>query len=200
MTDSFNGESVGEHPSSEEVAAYLSDALTANDRATLEAHLAVCQQCRREVTSARRLIRSHGSPRVLRWAVPAAAAAVLAVVLFSPLPSGRLDTSSKRATEDAAVSATMPKIRIVSPASGDTVKGSQVVFVWQGVGNASLYRLTLTDASGSAVWTRDTSDTTLTLPASLSLAKGQSYFWFVDALGADGTAVTTGTHRFTAGH
>jgi hypothetical protein len=201
VTDSINGEPVGEHPSSEEVAAYLSNALTANDSATLEAHLAVCLQCRREVTSARRLIRSHASPTLIRWVAPAAAAAaVLAVVLLSPLRSARLETPSKRATEDAAVSATMPKIRIVSPASGDTVKGSQVVFVWQGVRNASLYRLTLTDAGGSAVWTRDTSDTTLTLPASLSLGKGQNYFWFVDALGADGTAVTTGTHRFTAGH
>jgi hypothetical protein len=107
---------------------------------------------------------------------------------------------AKRAAEDAAVSATMPKIRIVSPASGDTVKGDQVVFVWQRVGNEPLYRLTLTDATGRAVWTRDTSDTTVTLPASSPLAKGQSYFWFVDALGSDGTALTTGVHRFTTGH
>jgi hypothetical protein len=200
VTESLNGESVGEHPSSEEVAAYLSNALTANDRATLEAHLAVCAQCRREVTSARRLIRSQGSSTALRWAVPAAAAAVVAIVLLSPLRSGRVETLAKRAAEDAAVSATMPKIRIVSPASGDTVKGDQVVFVWQRVGNEPLYRLTLTDASGHAVWTRDTSDTTVALPTSLSLAKGQSYFWFVDALGADGIALTTGTHRFTTGH
>ena len=200
MTDSFNGEIVGEHPSSEELAAYLSSALTADERAKLEAHLAACRQCRREVTSARRLLRSHRSSTALRWAVPAAAAAVLAVVLLSPPRSARMETSSTRATEDAAVSATMPKIRIVSPASGDTVNGGQVVFVWQRAGSEPLYRLTLTDASGRTVWTRDTSDTTLTLPASISLGKRQNYFWLVDALAADGTAITTGTHRFTAGH
>jgi anti-sigma factor ChrR (cupin superfamily) len=198
VTDSLNGDSLGEHPSSEEVAAYLSDALTANERTTLEAHLAVCPQCRREVTSARRLIRSHRSPMVRRWVVPAAAAAaVLAVVLLSPLRSARVERTASRAAEDAAVSATMPKIRIVSPVSGDTVSGSRMVFVWQKVGDASVYRLTLTDASGSAVWEKDGPDTTLALPANLSLAKGQHYFWFVDALGADGTALTTGTHRFT---
>jgi hypothetical protein len=200
VTDSFNGEIVGEHPSSEELAAYLSNALTANERAKLEAHLAGCRQCRREVTSARQLLRSHGLPTARRWVVPAAAAAVLAVVLFSSLRPTRMETSSKRGAEDAAVSATMPKIRIVSPASGDTVNGGQVVFVWQRAGNELLYRLTLTDASGRTVWTRDTSDTTLTLPASISLGKRQNYFWLVDALGADGTAITTGTHRFTAGH
>jgi anti-sigma factor ChrR (cupin superfamily) len=201
LTDSLNGEPVGEHPSSEEVAAYLSNALTPNDRAILEAHLAVCPQCRREVTSARRLIRSHASSTVVRWAVPAAAAAaVLAVVLLSPPKSDRLEVASRRAAQDAAVSATTPRISIVSPASADTVNGSQVVFVWQKVGKDLLYRLTLTDASGNAVWTKDTPDTTLTLPASLSLGKSQNYFWFVDALGADGTALTTGTHRFTTEH
>lgn len=201
MTDSLNGDIVGEHPSSEDLAAYLSNTLTANERAKLEAHLAACRQCRREVTSARRFIRSRPSPPVLRWGVPAAAAAaVLAVVLLSPLRSGRLETSVKRAGEDAAVSAMMPRIRIVSPASGDTVKGSQVVFVWQSAGNKPLYRLTLTEASGSAVWTGDTSDTTLALPASVSLGRGQNYFWFIDALGADGDAITTGAHHFTVGY
>jgi anti-sigma factor RsiW len=197
VTDSLNGEDLGEHPSSEEVAAYLSDALSVADHATLEAHLAVCPQCRREVTSARRLIRSHRSPPVRRWIVPAAAAAVLAVVLLAPLRSSRVETTASRAAEDAAVSATMPRIRIVSPGSGDTVGGTRVVFVWQKAGNASLYRLTLTDASGSAVWAKDGPDTTFALPPNLPLAKGQNYFWFVDALGADGTALTTGTHRFT---
>ena len=197
MTDSLNGEDLGEHPTSEEVAAYLSDALSADERTTLEAHLAVCPQCRREVISARRLIRSHYSPPVRRWIIPAAAAAVLAVVLLSPLRSGRVATTGSRAAEDAAVSATMPKIRVVSPAGGDTISGAHVVFVWQKAGNAALYRLTLTDASGSAVWAKDGPDTTLALPANVSLAKGQNYFWFVDALAADGAALTTGTHRFT---
>jgi hypothetical protein len=201
VTDSLNGEELGEHPTSEEVAAYLSYALPANDRAMLEAHLAVCPQCRREVTSARRLIRSQSSPTVRRWIVPAAAAAaVIAVVLLSPLRSGRLQTISQRAAEDAAVSATMPTIRIVSPASGDTVNRSRVLFAWQSVKAAPLYRLTLTDASGDAVWTKDTSDTTVSLPATVSLGDGKNYFWFVDALVADGTTLTTGSHRFTTEH
>lgn len=201
MTDSLNGENVSEHPSSEEVAAYLSNALSTKELTELEAHLVACQQCRREVTSARRLLRAPVSPRVPRWIMPAvAAAAVLAVVVLSPLRSPRLETASTRAREDAAVSVTTPRIRIVSPVNGDTVRAKQVVFAWQRAANAPLYRVTLTDAGGAAVWTGNTSDTTITLPAGVSIEKARNYFWFVDALGPDGTAVTTGANRFTVGY
>lgn len=201
VTDSLNGEDVGEHPSSEEVAAYLSNALSGKERTELEAHLAVCRQCRREVTSARRLLRAPLSPRVPRWIIPAAAAAaVLAFVVLSPLRSHRLETASTRATEDAAVSVTAPRILVIFPANGDTVRPKQVVFAWHRATNAPLYRVTLSDASGAAVWTGDTADSTITLPASVTMEKGRNYFWFVDALGADGTAITTGTNRFTVGY
>lgn len=64
MTDKPDGQSVNDHLSVEDIAAYLSGALTAEGKAHLEAHLSNCRDCRREVTSARKLLDSRGSNRV----------------------------------------------------------------------------------------------------------------------------------------
>lgn len=195
MTDPHNGEPVSEHPASEEIAAYLSDALTASDRAQLEAHLADCRSCRHEVTAARRLLRVPASRNRLRWAVPAVAAAALAgivVVSSSPdMPFGRGELVRGEQGTDA------PMIQAMSPANGETVDRGAVVFVWRHQIGNPLYRLTLTDGSARVVWTIETSDTTLTLPGDVSLAPGRTYFWLVDALGADGRSLTTGNQRFS---
>jgi hypothetical protein len=186
---------VSEHPASEEIAAYLSDALTPPDRAKLEAHLADCRSCRHEVTAARRLLRVPASRNRLRWAVPAVAAAALAGIVFvssspdTPFGQGEL-VRGEQGTE-------APMIQALSPANGATVDRGAVVFVWRHQVGNPLYRLTLTDGSARVVWTMETSDTTLTLPADVSLAPGRTYFWLVDALGADGRSLTTGNQRFT---
>ena len=81
MTDPFTGEPMSQHPAIELLAAYLSGTLSPPEQATIETHMAACRPCRQEVTSARRLVRSRTSR--IRWLVvaPAAAAAVLALML-----------------------------------------------------------------------------------------------------------------------
>ena len=195
MTDPRNGDPVSEHPASEEIAAYLSDALPPSDRAELEAHLADCRSCRHEVTAARRLLRVPAAPNRLRWAVPALAAAALAgIVVVSSSPDMPFGQGEVVRGEQGAEA---PAIRALSPATGETVGREAVVFVWEHQTGNPLYRLTLTDGSARVVWTMETSDTTLTLPADVSLAPGRTYFWLVDALGADGRSLTTGNQRFS---
>jgi len=198
VTSLFYGESMTEHPEAEVIAAYLSDGLPAPDRARLEAHLAECRPCRQEVTSARRLLET-GSPRS-RWpmVVPAAAAAVLLLALLgrglvSPLP----EEDTVRAGGEAEGADGVPSIQVVNPADGDTVARDGILFAWAGQAGRPLYRLTLTDAGGRAVWMGDTSDTTLTLPATVTLAPGRTYFWYVDALDSAGRTLTTGTRTFS---
>ena len=60
---------MGDHPSSEEVAAYLSDGLDSEARLAFEAHIAECRTCRTEISSARRLLAS-GRSRKWQWVVP----------------------------------------------------------------------------------------------------------------------------------
>jgi hypothetical protein len=88
------------------------------------------------------------------------------------------------------------RIGVVAPVEGAIVGTAPLVFVWRDQTGKPLFRFTLTDATGGEVWTRETGDTTVTLPASVSLAPGRTYFWTVDALGSDGRSLTTRNHRF----
>lgn len=188
---------MSDHPTSEAIAAYLSDALAPPDLAGLEAHLADCRSCRMEAASARRLLRGPVSRSHLRWAVPSlAAAAVAAVVLLSSLPDSPFRQGEPIRGEDQT-GTEAPSIRALSPINGGPVDRGAVVFIWQQQTGNPLYRLTVTDGSARVVWTKETSDTTLQLPAAVPLAPGRTYFWLVDALGADGRALTTRTQRFS---
>jgi anti-sigma factor RsiW len=186
------------HPATEQMAAYLSGTLSPPEQAAFETHLATCRPCRQEMTSAQRLITSAPSRR--RWLLvvaPAAAAAALALVLLyrGPRAAGPADELVREGRDAAAEGAAA--LVAFAPADRDTVDGRGLVFIWASPGDRPLYRITVTDGSGRAVWLRSTSDTAAALPADVPLAPGHTYFWYVDALDAGGTSLTTGTHSFT---
>jgi hypothetical protein len=187
-----------EHPPAEAIAAYLSDGLAAPDRATMEAHLAECRPCRTEVTSARQLLEHRSVRRRWEMIVPTAAAAVLA---FALLGRGVLrppvEQEAVRGSEAANEVEAASSIQVLSPTNEATVSGRAVPFAWVGQPGRLLYRLTLTEGSGRAVWSQDTNDTTITLPASITLVPGRHYFWYVDALDSAGRTLTTGTRTFS---
>lgn len=116
-----------------------------------------------------------------------AAAALLAVsggIYWSLRPTGveplRGDTRS---------------LATISPAG--TVAGSpNVKLVWNAVAGTVAYRAELLDAGGSVVITESTSDTTLALPATLNLAAGAQYRWWVSAELTDGTVLRSRMQAF----
>jgi len=194
VTNPLNGESMAAHPAAELIAAYLSGTLSPPEVAAVEGHVAGCRACRQEVTSARRLIRSR--PRPNRWwlALPAAAAA--AVIIMVGRASGpRAAPDAIRADGGGPAAAGLTAL---APADRQAVPLRRLVFVWASHAGRPVYHLTLMDGAGRAVWLGETPDTTLALPAGVSLDAGQAYYWYVDALDVDGGSLTTGTHRFTA--
>jgi putative zinc finger protein len=187
-----------EHPPAEAIAAYLSDGLPAPDRATIEAHFAECRACRQEVTSARQLLQ----PGLFRsrWSmvVPAAAAAVLALALLGRgVLRPPVEQEAVRGSEAANEVEAAPSIQVLRPMNEATVAGRAVAFAWAGQPGRPLYRLILTDGSGRALWSKDTNDTTVTLPAGITLTPGRTYFWYVDGLDSAGRTLTTGTRTFS---
>ena len=184
---------MGEHPSSEDVAAYLSDGLEPEARIAFETHLAECRTCRAEISSARRLLASSRS-RKWQWIVPSAVAAVAAIAVFSTLPSSRTSEEQTRGVSRAS-SGSAVSLGIVAPHDQGTVAGIPV-FIWRTDGAEALYRFSITDAGGATVWTSETRDTTISLPADVSLAPDRDYLWNVDAVDQEGATVTSGTHRF----
>jgi Putative zinc-finger len=196
MTEPFPGESMSPHPTAELIAAYLSGALGRPGVAAFESHLAACRPCRLEVTSARRLLRSDTSRR--RWflATAAAAAVVLGLLTRGSLAPPAPDPLRAGGGESADAT---PVLAAFAPVDGATIPRKHVRFIWAARAGRPLYHLTLTDPTGRALWLHETSDTTVVLPPEISLIPGRAYYWYVDALDAGGSSLTTGTRRFTLG-
>ena len=176
------------------LAAYLDKRLPADERAEVEAHLADCAECRAEVVAVGRLRRSltRRSPWVI--AAPVAAAAVLVFVLLGrPSPPA---AGTGPVVRDGGEPA--PVIAVVAPAAATTVAGESLSFVWRPVPSAMSYRIVLSDSSGGLIWSGASSDTSARPPAAVVLTPGGLYYWYVDALLADGRSVTSGAREFRA--
>ena len=182
------------HPGPEEIAAYLSDGLSVEERDVINTHLSRCRVCRRQVTSAHAMLGSR--PRPIRWI--AAAAAVLAIAMLGQWSFGSARRSFGSSDIERASGLTSNETAIVAltPAEGDTIAATATVFAWRSRGPDLLYRLSLTDGRGQALWTTDTPDTSAVLPPNVRLIPGARYFWYVDALGVDAQSWTTGTRAF----
>jgi hypothetical protein len=187
--------SADNHPGPEEVAAYLSNALPPDARAVVDAHLSRCRSCRRQVTSAQALLRTR--PRSMRWLAIAAAAAI-AIVLIRPWTrrDGATTPPSEVQRARAGSLTTDATITAVTPADGDTIRDVSPRFTWRSRGPDVLYHLSLSDASGRALWTIDTRDTTVVLSPNVRLDVGTRYYWLVDALSASAVSWTTETRTF----
>ena len=194
-TGSTNGEAMDEHPSGEEVAAYLSGRLSPQDRNDFDSHLADCRPCRQEVTSARELIRSRTPRRRLASVGIVAVAATIAVVLLSPDWFTRGNDDITRARNDQGTAPVAEEIRVVAPRNGAVIARSPA-FVWHALPGRTLFRISLTTADGAEIWSGETSDTSIVVPPEVTLEKSRTYLWLIDALDADGQSLTSGTHEF----
>jgi len=194
--------SVESHLSAEDVAAYVSHAVSAEERRRIEHHLAECGPCCDEIVA-------HGyrlsETRRSRWPVAAsaglAAAAVLAGVLLLGPRLGLILSDEEpvfRGAQAPVEQALRPTIGVIAPEDAGVVGKDSVVFVWHPVDADALYSLTLTDGEGSLIWRGTTRDTLLALAPDVRLRDGDRYYWYVDALLATGESPSTGVRRFTA--
>lgn len=187
------------HLSAEDVAAFLDRSMTAVERASVEAHLADCPTCRGEVADVRRLLKARPTGRrIMLFPAGLAAAAAIAVIVVNLNRGGPESTIERVRTPPAAApTESSQRIAVLSPAEGDTIRPGSPALLWSAVSGEPTYRLTMTDASGQPVWVTTTTDTSVTLPPQVALQSRTTYFWYVDALRADGRAASTGVRSFT---
>lgn len=153
-------------------------------RAVALGHLAECGACSAAVASLTRALADPmvareaaaqerwRSGRFLRFALPAAAAALLVV---SAWPRGERDSgSSHRGPTITAAPAPVP----IAPAG---VVAGPSALRWSSVPGADQYRVTLFEADGSTRYEAQLTDTTLSIPDSVRLVSGHQYLWKVEA-------------------
>ena len=181
--------------SPESLAGYLDGDLSGEERRRVELHLVSCAECRDELAELRRL--HAGATRTTwrrRWPlvlVPAAAAAAMLAVL---LPR---QATVPTATRDGAPAD--PHLGIVAPPVDGAVAPGPVPFIWRSAGNGASYTLTVQATDGRVIWTATTMDTSVVTPDSVGIARGATWFWYVDALLPDGHSRSTGVQTTRAG-
>ena len=181
------------HLTPEMIAAYLGQKVSGEGRQAVQQHLLTCKECRLDLADASELGAVRRRVRWLAVGLPAAAAAVLAVVLLGPATRDATDDTPLLRGEQAEGTV---RFEAVSPINGAEVSRDSLAFRWRSEGAQAHYVMTLTDENGDIVWTTGTSDTTLGLPRDVGLVSGQQYFWYVDALLEGARSSTTGVQEF----
>jgi len=184
------------------LAAYLDRALGTSARAVADAHLAACASCRDELVVLSALARSTSTPRrLLRVGGPlaAVAAGVLIVYMGTGNPAARAGAPGDRLRETTSVANPgSARLSAVTPLDGESISSDparHTTFTWRRASPDAAYRLTVTDEGGSVRWAPETGDTTINLPDSVRLERGQTYYWYVDALGGDGRTRASSPRR-----
>ena len=188
------------HLTASHISGYLDGDLTPGERAEVERHLDQCGACRLELAEVDLLTRPPAgemtSRRRLVWLIGGVLAASLAGFAF--LRSGPV-TKPQDSVERPSLTTgeTLPRLRIIFPAEGDTINASAGRLTWRPL-PAGTYHVALLAGDGEPLWTIDTGDTSVSIPASIELRSGRTYFWRVDAV-RDGVAATSGVIPFSIG-
>ena len=170
------------------IASYLDRRMSDAERERFENHLAECPECRRAVIEADTLIKRVRPTWRGNAMIGLVAAALVLVAVDLTVQHTRKPTPTRAVRSvDSGLTAYGPM--------GDVTR-SGLRFVWSPLAGAISYKIAVVDATSQPVWSTTASDTTIALPASVSLHAGETYMWVVDGLAADGTTHSTGLHEF----
>lgn len=158
--------------------------------------MASCGLCRQEIVDLQALLAQSPttrSPRRIFYPLAAAAAVMLAIGIPAARNAWFLTSPT---SVDRTGTGPSARLTAITPAADATLDG-EPTFSWHAADAGSRFKLTLVDEQGATLWSVDTGDTVVALPREIALVSGRTYFWYVDALGADGRSMTSGAQRFT---
>lgn len=172
------------------IARAAAGSLTGAERSAAFAHADACESCRGDLTYVIGFERRRRRRRVAAVTGVVLSLAVI-VTIIPPTDVTSLWSTGVRSGEEG-----VPVVASYLPSNGGEVVGDSVQFVWQDMGPDTHYRLYLSTATGAPVLDRAVRDTSLYVAVTSPVEAGD-YFWFVDALLADGGAAKSSVWRFT---
>jgi hypothetical protein len=125
--------------------------------------------------------------RGVRWrfVLPLAAGILVAVMLVRPASQPDARPTERAVANDGSA------IALVAPAADAPLLVGKTRLVWRALDDSVSYHVVLKDASGDEVWTGETADTAIVVPASVRLRAGEPYVWRVDGQRTDGTSAAS---------
>lgn len=175
-------------PGGDVLAALAEGTLDPGDHAACIAHLAACDYCRAAVAAVARALADSrvareadaveraGRPRNRRRGLVGVAVAAAAVLLLAILPTRLGEEAPDVHRAPAITAAAAPEA--VSPVGA--VRDARS-FRWTSVAGAERYRVTMFDRDGSVRYETELTGTTVALPDSVRVARGETLWWKVDA-------------------
>ena len=197
------------HPDELLLAAYLDGAVPDDALDAIERHFAGCERCRSTIAALRSVPQEERVPdamlaaaraipagkRFPRWA--ASAAAIVIVGLLVAGYAMRRDTTQVAEHYRAAAG---DELRALSPAPGERVTASPIVFRWTESAAADRYVVTVVDENGAVVATlvAHPPDTSASLSETAPRETPATLLWRVAAMRADRTIAETRPIAFVA--
>jgi hypothetical protein len=143
--------------------------------------------CREEFELLRAVVRASQPVKAPSWWQQVAARRLLAAAAIIAVAGLGLAVALRRGPEPEPLRGGPSPLVIYGPAEGSTL-GTPRVFRWGRLSGAVEYTFELVDQAGQVGFTTTGADTTVTIPASQSLAPGR-YLWVVVARMPDGQTV-----------
>ena len=175
----MNRDSDALHLGPVDLAAYLDRTLSAEHRATVEDHLAWCDECRRELRDINSILRSARPKRRRLARIGPVVAAAAAIILLIAVPRGPAPSDSDLEHRD------VPVILDQRPGIGAAVPAPDqpgaYLLSWSRIDRADRYRVSVFDTTGTVAWRIVTRDTSAILPPTAGLTSDSRYLWRVDA-------------------
>ena len=186
------------HLSVDQLAAHLERRLRGSEREAVVAHLVQCADCRGEYVAAGEVLGAARRNWIgLRAGIGlAAAGVVVATVIPRAVPRPEASITREVSTQRVAAPDVSAPIRLAAPADGEHLTDVDVRLSWHAYGKDVLYRVIVQTVAGAVVWKSETRDTTSTVPRTVQLTGGTTYYWIVDALDAHGRSARSPANAF----
>jgi len=166
-------------PSAERLRALVERGGPESERLETLDHVMRCAACRPEFNLMQAVTSTR--PRAVRsYALPLAVAATLALAVSA----GLLWRSFRGDSATDPIRGSSGAVELLAP-RGDA-SGSPTRFVWRAAADPAVYVLELFTPAGDRLFTVEGGDTAVTLPDSVSLARGERYHWWVVVRWPDG--------------
>lgn len=195
------------HLTENELAGFLDQDLSPEERDRVEVHLDACQACRDELVEVTRLVAQNQEAGVSSasgqeeesggWRLPAGIAGVLVAAALATVflvQPGGVSMDGTAPELERSVTEGLEQLAVHAPLDNAVVAREELRFVWADHGTQS-YRITVTAEDGALIWSHSQADTIVVPPADIELSSEGRFYWYVDAV-SGGVVARTGARSF----
>jgi len=210
------------HLSEIQIAAFVDNKLTKDERNNLIKHILECEKCYNDILETFLLLGkkpdigfSELDDKIKKKALSFGAnngdsinksksafgnykisiSFALALIIVFTVVILNVDTSKKE--KQFRDNNTSKYVNIISPNEGDIIENENVSFSWDKIDSALLYRVRIYEESGNVLFDTSINKNNIKVPIKIKVKENEKYFWDVQANFSNGNVITSKLNVFT---